>query len=188
MICVCFYDGGTLKLNWKWIWRSRNGTSHSWFTRHSLSSIHHGGSLSKSINVMVWKEISVNTVSHWSYAPLFRALILWQKCQNRTFSMIIYLLKFYLSGYSEKISNSLMQIFLLRQRQFWEKMHVQPERLHFLFAFCARHYPWWSLWQKNTKNNYFIQVNPFSGSWIQQHCYFFWRNALFVVISNTPRL
>ena len=22
------------------------------------------------------------------------------------------------------------------------KMHVQPERLYFLFAFCARHYPW----------------------------------------------
>ena len=39
-------------------------------------------------------------------------------------------------------------------------LHVQSERLYFLFAFCARHYPWWSLWQKNTKNNYFIQVNP----------------------------
>ena len=22
------------------------------------------------------------------------------------------------------------------------KMHVQPERLYFLFAFCARNYPW----------------------------------------------
>ena len=22
------------------------------------------------------------------------------------------------------------------------KMHVQPEHLYFLFAFCARHYPW----------------------------------------------
>ena len=25
------------------------------------------------------------------------------------------------------------------------KMHVQPERLYFLFAFCARHHPWGSL-------------------------------------------
>ena len=25
------------------------------------------------------------------------------------------------------------------------KMHVQPERLYFLFAFCARHYPRCSL-------------------------------------------
>ena len=40
------------------------------------------------------------------------------------------------------------------------KMLVQPEHLYFLFAFCARNYPWWSLWQKNTNNNCFIQVNP----------------------------
>ena len=40
--------------------------------------------------------------------------------------------------------------------KFW-KMHVQAERLNFLFLFCARHYPWWSLWQKN---NLFIQVKP----------------------------
>ena len=43
--------------------------------------------------------------------------------------------------------------------KFW-KMHVQAERLYFLFLFCARHYPWWLLWQKNTKNNLFIQVKP----------------------------
>ena len=30
----------------------------------------------------------------------------------------------------------------------------------FYFVFCARHFPWWLLWQKCTKNNYFIQVKP----------------------------
>ena len=43
--------------------------------------------------------------------------------------------------------------------KFW-KMHVQAERLYFLFLSCASHNPWWSLWQKNTKNNLFIQVKP----------------------------
>ena len=55
-----------------------------------------------------------------------------------------------------------MRIILLLKDNFDKfcKMHVQAERLNFLFLFCARHYPWWSLWQKNTKNNLFIQVNP----------------------------
>ena len=35
------------------------------------------------------------------------------------------------------------------------KMHVQPERLYFLFAFCAV-----IVVTENTKNNYFIQVKP----------------------------
>ena len=65
--------------------------------------------------------------------------------------------------------------------KFW-KMHVQAERLYFLFLFCARHYPWWSLWQKNTKNNLFIQVNPHFS--VVEFCntVTFWRNARFNVI------
>ena len=31
------------------------------------------------------------------------------------------------------------------------KKHVQPERLYFLFVFCARYSPWWSLWRKTPK-------------------------------------
>ena len=72
--------------------------------------------------------------------------------------MIIYLLTFYLFDYIEKnILESLMRIILLLKVNFEKmlKMHVQAERLYFLFLFCARHYPWWSLWQKNTKNNLF---------------------------------
>ena len=37
-----------------------------------------------------------NTVSHFSYAPFLRAGVFSQKCWNRTFSMIIYLMTFYL--------------------------------------------------------------------------------------------
>ena len=42
----------------------------------------------------------------------------------------------------EKKSESLMRIVQLRERHILTKMHVQAERLYFLFAFCARHYPW----------------------------------------------
>ena len=102
-------------------------------------------------------------MSHFSYAPLFQGPHFLQKCWNRTFSMIIYLLTFYLFDDIEKISESLMRIILLRQRQFCQRMHLQPERLYFLFALCARHhYPWWSLRRKNTKNYYFNQLKlPF---------------------------
>ena len=50
--------------------------------------------------------------------------------------MLINLLTFYLFDDIEKKSKSLMRIILQRQ-----KMLVQPERLYFLFAFCARDYP-----------------------------------------------
>ena len=54
----------------------------------------------------------------------------------------------------KKLLESLMRIIPLLKGnfdKFW--MHVQVERLYFLFLFFARHNPWWSLWQKNTKNN-----------------------------------
>ena len=38
----------------------------------------------------------VGTVSHFSYVPLFKGPHFSQKCWNRTFSVIIYLLTFYL--------------------------------------------------------------------------------------------
>ena len=112
----------------------------------------------------------------------FRGHIFWQKCWNRTFSMIIYLLAFYLFDDIEKILESLMRIILLRQRQFWQKMHAQPERLYFLFAFCARHYRWWSLWRKNTKSYYFIHLKPLILVVEYSYTVTFWRNARFEVI------
>ena len=57
------------------------------------------------------------------------------------------------------------------------RLRVQSKRLYFLFAFCARHYPWWSLWQKNTKNNYFIHVNPLFLAAEISNTVTVWRNA-----------
>ena len=115
----------------------------------------------------------------------FRPHIFWQKYWNRTFSMIIYLLTFYLfDNIEKKILESLMRIILLLKGnfdKFW-KMHVQAERLFFLFLFFARHYPWWSLWQKNTNNNLFIQVKPPFLVVLFSNTVTFWINAHFNVI------
>ena len=92
-----------------------------------------------------------------------RPCIFSQKYGNRTFSMIIYLLTFYLfDDIEKKYRNLSCELFCFAKGNFDKsaRLHVQSERLYFLFAFCARHYPWWSLWPKNTNNNYFIQVNP----------------------------
>ena len=62
------------------------------------------------------------------------------------------------------------------------KMPVQLECLYFLFAFCPRNYPWWSLWQKNTKNKCFIQVKPPLLVVEVSNTVTFWRNARFDVI------
>ena len=62
------------------------------------------------------------------------------------------------------------------------KLLVQLERLYFLFAFWARNYPWWSLWQKNTQNNCFIQVKPPFLVVEASNTVTFWRNAHFDVI------
>ena len=124
-------------------------------------------------------------MSHFSYAPFFRPHIFWQKCWNRTFSMIIYLLTFYLFDDIEKnivithANHSARSKAILTKMT---KMHVQPELLYFLFLFCARHYPWWSLWQKNTKNNYFIQVKLLFSVVKFSNTVIFCRNARFDVI------
>ena len=115
----------------------------------------------------------------------FRAHIFWQKCWNRTFSMIIYSLTFYLfDDIEKKYWNHSCESFCDVKGNFDKnaKMHVQAERPYFLFLFCASHYPWWSLWQKNTKNNYFIQVNPPFSVVEFSNTVTFWRNAHFDVI------
>ena len=77
-----------------------------------------------------------------------------------------------------------MRIILLLKGNFdkFRKMHVQAERLYFLFLFCARHYPWWSLWQKNTKNDLSIQVKPLFLVVEFSNTDTFWINARFNVI------
>ena len=80
-----------------------------------------------------------HTVSHFSYAPPFQGPHFLTKCWNQTFYMIIYLLTFYLFDKIEK--KSLLRIILQRQGNFGKNL-VQPVRIYFLFAFCARNYPW----------------------------------------------
>ena len=63
----------------------------------------------------------VRTVSHFNYAPPFQGPHFWRKCWNQTFSMVIYLLTFYLFDDIENISKSLMRINLQCQMQFWQK-------------------------------------------------------------------
>ena len=56
--------------------------------------------------------------------------------------MIVYLLTFYLF---DDIEKSIEIIHVNRSessKTILTKMHVQPERLYFLFEFCPRHYPW----------------------------------------------
>ena len=74
---------------------------------------------------------SVNTVSHFSYAPLFQRPYFRQKCWNRTFFLLIYSLTFFLFDDIEKKSESLMRIVLLREKYILIKMHLQAERLYF---------------------------------------------------------
>ena len=115
----------------------------------------------------------------------FRAHIFWQKCWNWTFAMIMYLLTFYLFDdiWNCFLNHSCESFFYVKGNfPILTKMRVQPEGLNFLFLFWARHYPWWSLWQKNTKNNYFIQVKPFFLVVEFSNTVIFWRNTRFDVI------
>ena len=59
--------------------------------------------------------------------------------------MIIYLLTFYLFDDIEKnigITHANHSATSKGNFDKMRKVHVQPERQYFLFAFCDRHYPW----------------------------------------------
>ena len=77
--------------------------------------------------------------------------------------MIIYLLTFYLfDNIKKNYWNHSCESFCYSKVILtnFEKCTWKGNVYFVLFLFCARHYPWWSLWQKNTKNNLFIQVKP----------------------------
>ena len=121
----------------------------------------------------------------------FRAHIFWQKCWNRTFSMILYLLTFYLfDDIKRKYRNHSCETFCYVKGNIDKNAGAffLPERLYFLFAFCARNYPWWSLRQKNPKNNYFIQVKSLFSVVEFGNTVTFWRNALFDVIFTSVKI
>ena len=56
--------------------------------------------------------------------------------------MIIYLLTFYLFDDIEENIGITHANHSAMSHAIVTKMHVPPERLYFLFGFCARHYPW----------------------------------------------
>ena len=56
--------------------------------------------------------------------------------------MIFYLLTFDLFDDIEKHIEITHANRSVSSKTILTKMHVQPERLYFLFEFCARHYPW----------------------------------------------
>ena len=96
--------------------------------------------------------------------------------------MIIYLLTFFSVWWHRKNIKITHANRSATSNAILTKMLVQLERLYFLFAFCARNYPWWSLWQKNTKNNCFIQVKPPFLVVEVSNTVTFWRYARFDVI------
>ena len=95
--------------------------------------------------------------------------------------MIIYLLTFHLFDDIEKILESLMQIILLRQRQFWQKYTCNLNVYIFYFCFALGIIHVDRCDRKTPKNNCFIQVNPFLVVEFSNTATF-WRNARFDVI------
>ena len=125
------------------------------------------------------------TVSHFSYAPFFQGPQFLTKMLEATILYDNLFMTFYLfDDIEKKYWNHSSESFCYVKGNFDKnaKMHVQAERLYFLFLFCASHYLWWSLWQKNTKNNYFIQVKPPFSVVEFSSTVTFWRNARFDVI------
>ena len=124
-------------------------------------------------------------MSHFSYAPFFQGLNFLTKmlesnvlCDNSFIAILS------VWWHRKKYWNHSCESFCYVKANFDKNanMHVQAERPYFLFLFCASHYPWWSLWQKNTKNNNFIQVKPPFLVVEFSNTITFWRNARFNVI------
>ena len=78
------------------------------------------------------------TVSHISYAPPFQSPHFFDKMLKSNILYDHVLIDIYLFDDIDKISKSLCNV----KGNFFTKMLVQPERLYFLFALCARNYPW----------------------------------------------
>ena len=122
------------------------------------------------------------TVSHFSYAPPFQGphfLTIMLESNILYDNLLMNILSVWWHRIYIEITHSNQSA---TSNAILIKMLMQLERHYFLFAFCARNNPWWSLWQKNTKNNCFIQVkHPFLVV-EDSNTVTFWRNARFDVI------
>ena len=79
---------------------------------------------------------------------------------------MIYLLIFYLFDGIEKNIGITHANHSATPNANLTKLHVQPKRLYFLFAFCARHYPWCHgdrCDKKHQKQLFYSSKTPFVG-------------------------
>ena len=121
-------------------------------------------------------------MSHFSYAPPFQGPHFLTKMQESNIlydNLLIDILSVWWHQKNIKITHANHSAM---SKAILTKMLVQPERLYFLFAFCARNYPRWSLWQRNTNNNSIIQLKPTFLVVEVSNTVTFWRNAHFDVI------
>ena len=79
--------------------------------------------------------------------------------------MLIYLLTFYLFDHIEKISKSLMQIILQRQKQFWQKCSCNLNVFIFYLRFALGIIHGDRCDRKTPKTIVFISKNPIFGRW-----------------------
>ena len=125
-----------------------------------------------------WSQVYCTKPISYSEPPKLRTTFsgptfFWQKCWNRTFSMIVYLLIFYLFDDITKISESLMRIKLLRQRQFWQKCTCNLN----VYIFYLRLALGIIVLTEKHQNYYFIQVKPPFSVVEFSNTVTFWRNA-----------
>ena len=105
---------------------------------------------------IMYAKCDQNTVSHLSYAPLFQGPhfltkeLEWNILYDNTYWHFICLML------SKECRNHSCEPFCYVKGNFDKNARASWTSI---FAVCARHYPWWSLWQKNTKNYYFVHVS-----------------------------
>ena len=95
----------------------------------------------------------------------FQAHNFWRKCWNQRIYMIIYLLTFYLFDEIEKISKSIMQIILQRQRQFWQKCSCNLTVYIFYLRFALGIIHGVRCDRKSPKTIVLFKSNPSFGRW-----------------------
>ena len=130
--------------------------------------------------------VLICTVSHFSYAPPFQGPHFLTKmlASNILYAhLLIDILSVWWHRKNIKVTHanhSAMSkaIFYKNACATWASV----------FSTCARNYPWWSLRQKNTQNNCFIQVkSPFLVAEVS-NAVTFWRNASFDVILTSDTI
>ena len=108
--------------------------SYRFFSKHGLKPPHRCHNLSNHIRT------HATSVSLFSYAPVFQGPHFLQKCWNRTFSTIIYLLTFYLFDDIKKYWNHSCESFCYVKGNFDKNMcNLSVYIFYFCFALCIIH-------------------------------------------------